>query len=125
MAAQKSMSVALDVFPKRNKADLSDPKSSGITTRVIRTIEEIEEIRGTWESWQFHPNTDIDLFITNIKNEAKILCPRVVVAYRDGETAALLAGRVVESRLDLKVGYASFLSPRVRTLAFAYAGFLG
>jgi hypothetical protein len=125
MVAQKTMSVASDVFPKRNKTDLSDSMSSGITTRVIRTIEEIEEIRGTWESWQFHPNTDIDFFITNIKNDPKILYPHVVVAYRDGEPEALLAGRVVESRLDLKVGYASFLSPRVRTLAFAYAGFLG
>ena len=98
---------------------------TNITTRVIRSVAEIEQIRGTWESWQVHPNTDIDFFLANLKTEAPHPRPYVVMSYRGSKPESMLVGRILDRRMDIKVGYANFFRPRVRTLSFSYAGHLG
>ena len=55
-----------------------------LTTRIIRTREEIEDIRDLWVSWQSHPNSDIDFYLTVQRLRPKIVRPHVIVVYNDG-----------------------------------------
>ena len=50
----------------------------GISVRVIRTTEEVEDIRDTWTSWQHHPNIDIDFYLTVNRLRPQILRPHVM-----------------------------------------------
>jgi hypothetical protein len=96
-----------------------------ISVRTLRSVSEIEEIRGIWTSWQHHPNVDIDFYLTVSRSRPQILRPHVIVVDRGGLPAAMLIGRLVDGRIDIKIGYASFFRPQARLLAFAYGGLLG
>lgn len=105
----------------------SAPNSAAVQVRVrvLRTIAELESLRAAWTEMQRHPNADIDLFLTVLGSSARIDRPYVVVLYRDGNPDTILVGRVENTRLDLKVGYAGFLKPRARSLTFIYGGLFG
>ncbi|MGD1154819.1 MAG: GNAT family N-acetyltransferase [Terriglobia bacterium] len=96
-----------------------------LTVRVIRDFAEIENMRSTWESWQHHPSSDIDYYLSRFKLRPEFLRPHVIVVHRDGRPDALLVGRLDHLRLDLKLGYVHLLKPRVHVLNFVYSGLLG
>jgi hypothetical protein len=95
------------------------------SVRILRSAAEIEEVRETWKSWQYHPNSDIDFFLAVNRLRPQILRPHVVMLYRDGRPDAMLIGRIVNEQIDLKVGYKTILAPRTRTLRILHNGFLG
>lgn len=97
----------------------------GITTRVIRTLNEIEEIRLAWESWSNHPNSDVDFFLTNLQNESGNPRPHIIVVYRHGEPRCMLVGRIATRAIELKIGYKTLFRPEARVLGFVYSGLLG
>jgi hypothetical protein len=99
--------------------------NSGISVRVVRNLEGIEEIRDVWSSWNRRPNSDIDFYLTVLQHGSQIMRPHVFVLYRGGSPDALLIGRIQDTRLELKIGYRTALRPRVRMLTFINAGFLG
>ena len=96
-----------------------------ITTRVIRTLPEIEEIRPLWENWSNHPNSDIDFFLMNLRNEPGNPQPHIIVAYRGGQPECMLVGRIARRPIEFKIGYKTLFKPEARVMGFVYAGLLG
>jgi len=101
------------------------PAPGEITTRVIRTLTEIEEIRPVWENWSTHPNSDIDFFLMNLRNEAGNPRPYIIVVNRDGQPECMLVGRVAHRPVEFKIGYKTLFRPGARVMGFVYAGLLG
>lgn len=104
-------------------ANISAP--SPLEVRVLRSVPEVEAIRGTWTKLLRHPNADIDLFLSEISSRPQIVRPHVILLNRDGIPDAILVGRLEIGRMDLRVGYARFFRPQARTLTFIYGGLLG
>jgi hypothetical protein len=99
--------------------------ADSLTTRVIRTCEEIEDVRQTWMSWSCHPNSDIDFYLTIQRLRPAILRPHIIVVYRQGRPEAMLVGRIEQGRIDCKIGYKTVFAPRMRVLSVVYGGLLG
>jgi len=97
----------------------------GISIRVIRTTEEVEDIRTVWTSWQHHPNADIDFYLTVNRLRPQVLRPHIIMLYRDGRPDAVLVGRIVEERIAFKVGYKTIFRPEARLLRITCGGLLG
>ena len=106
----------------RNLARCADDR---VSARVVRSTCEIEEIRKIWASWQQHPNADIDFYLLLARLRPEIIRPHVIVIYRRGRPDAMLIGRLMHGRIDLKLGYRNLLRPRARLLSFVYGGLLG
>jgi hypothetical protein len=96
-----------------------------LTTRVIRSREEIEDIRDTWTSWQRHPNADIDFYLTVQSLRPTIVRPHVIVVHNDGRPEAMLVGRIEHRNLECSIGYKRIFSPAARVLRFVYGGQFG
>ena len=81
------------------------PLPKGYDIKIVTTVEEIETIRSTWETMQWHPNADIDHFLTVIDSQDDILQPYIITLYKNGTSAAMLIGRIENRRIELKIGY--------------------
>ncbi|MFZ0300335.1 MAG: GNAT family N-acetyltransferase [Candidatus Sulfotelmatobacter sp.] len=92
---------------------------------VIRSYQEVEQLRQTWAGWQRHPNADIDFYLLVCRSRPEILRPHVIVLYREGRPEAMLVGRLVKGTIDLSVGYGKMLKVPARLLTIVYGGLLG
>jgi CelD/BcsL family acetyltransferase involved in cellulose biosynthesis len=92
-------------------------------TRIITTIGDVEQLRSVWTSFEGHRDGDIDFYLEFIRSSSNTLRPHVIVFYRDGEPAALLAGRLDLNRIDHRLGYIRL--PSVRSRALMFMGFRG
>jgi len=108
-------------YQEISKGSMGGPES----VRILRTAAEIEDFRETWESWQRHPNIDIDFYLTVNRMRPQILRPHIVVLYRDGRPDAMLVGRIVNERIACNIGYKTVFAPRARVLRIIYGGILG
>lgn len=109
-----------------------DAQPQQLSTRIkgtyVRTIEDLSElvsIRGIWETWQTHPNADIDHYITVLDTLGKTASARIFVLYRDEVPVAMLVGRREEVRFSVKFGYIELFPGTLRHLIFIYGGFMG
>jgi len=93
--------------------------------RILRSAAEIEDLRKTWESWQYHPNSDIDFYLTLNRLRPQILRPHVMVLYREGRPDAAVIGRIVNERIACKMGYMTVFRQKVKLLAITYGGLQG
>jgi hypothetical protein len=98
---------------------------SNLTTRVIRTCEEIEDIRDIWMSWQSHPNSDIDFYLTVQRLRPTILRPHLIVVYNDGRPEGMLVGRIEHRNVECSIGYKRIFNPEARVMRLIYGGQLG
>ena len=96
-----------------------------VDIRVVRTVEEIEQIRDVWSTFQLHPNADIDFYLLICRIRPEILRPHVIVLYRDGQPEAMLVGRLVRGTIDLSVGYGKMMKVPARLLTVVCGGLLG
>ena len=96
-----------------------------IAVKVVRSHEEIQEIAYVWRSWQCHPNSDLDFYLTVLRSKPEFLRPHVIVVYRDQCPEALLVGRLELRQVEARVGYARLLKMKTRALTFLYGGVLG
>jgi len=96
---------------------------SGI--QVLRSISGIEGFRDDWMRMQWHPNSDIDFYQVALRSIPSVVRPHVLLLWRDGMPRAILAGRLENRRLTLKVGYSTIPGPKTRSLVFIYGGLLG
>lgn len=96
-----------------------------LSLRVLRTLPELESLRGVWTSWKGHRDSDIDFFIELVESREEVLRPHVIVVYRQGRIDALLVGRLENTRIHSKVGYLSVPGLPARSLVFSYGGFRG
>jgi hypothetical protein len=95
------------------------------SVQILRSFSEIEAIRDVWTRMQWHPNADIDFYKMVSQSMTSVVRPHVLVLWRDGTPHAILAGRVENDRLSVRVGYTNIPGPKTRSLVFIYGGLLG
>src|SRR5580704_14558703 len=99
--------------------------SQKITTRVIRSEAEIEEIRPLWTGWQRHPNSDIDFYLMIHKLRPNVVRPHIILLYEDGQPRTMLVGRIERGHVDCSIGYKSLIAPKMQIMSFVHGGLLG
>ena len=92
---------------------------------VLRSREELEQLRGVWAAWGGQRDSDIDFVLMIIESYPEAERPHVICLYRDGMPDAILIGRLEKKRLPLKVGYLTLFQPEVRCLNFVYGALRG
>jgi CelD/BcsL family acetyltransferase involved in cellulose biosynthesis len=96
------------------------------TIRVIRSPEEIEEVRAQWTSWQHHPTSDSDFYLeVNRSRRPAIVRPHILLLNRDGRPDAMLIGRLEKTRMEVRFAHKELPGPKVTSLTFIYKGLLG
>lgn len=95
------------------------------TVRIAKSIAEVEESRQVWTSWHCHPSSDIDFYLTKIRESGLTLRPHVIVVCRNGSPDCMIVGRLDRMRMSLQIGYMRCFLPEARVLSFVRAGFLG
>jgi hypothetical protein len=93
--------------------------------KIARSVEEVEELRSIWEGWQWHPNADIDFYLTIVNARPEILRPHTILVSINGNPKAMMVGRIEDQRLDIKIGYKKIFRPKLRILRIVYGGILG
>lgn len=92
---------------------------------IARTVEEIEAIRVPWESFQSHPNGDIDFYVNLIEFRKEIIRPHVVLLVENGVPVSLIIGRIENAKFKIKIGYKELWNPKIKCLTLSYGGILG
>ena len=99
---------------------------TSLTTTVLRSVSEVEQIRSLWSSWQWHPNSDIDYYLSWFQFRPEFRRPHIILTTRNGQPEAMLIGRFEEMRItDFKIGPWRIFKPRGRVVSFIYCGLLG
>lgn len=92
-------------------------------TRILRSREEVQELRAFWASCHTHRDADLDFFLFVVDLFPEVLRPHVVVVYEQGQPVAILAGRLEISALPVKLGYLNVRIPTMRVIQIS--GWLG
>jgi CelD/BcsL family acetyltransferase involved in cellulose biosynthesis len=120
--------------PQLDGAALAPARSrhlAGITggarvVRVARTAEHVESLRGPWTSMlRDSLPTDIDYFLWSLREEPQVVRPHVLAVEREGRTEAIVAARLLETRLPCRIGYSTIYAPAVRAICVLHDGLLG
>jgi len=126
--AKVTMSISSTELHNLNEPDestLGHVAPAPAEIRVLRTLPEVEEFRTAWMRLQRHPNADIDFYLQVLQSLPGPVRPHVLVACLNGTPVGFLVGRLENSRMDLKIGYAHLLRVRAHALTFIYGGLLG
>lgn len=100
-------------------------KQSGYDIRIIRSLDEIEDIRNFWETYQYYPDADIDFYIAFCRaNEANVR-PHITVLMKQDRPDAIMIGRVDNTDFKFRFGYKVLFSTKVRSLNILYGGMIG
>jgi hypothetical protein len=95
------------------------------SVKIAKSVQEVEELRGIWEKMQWHPNGDIDHYLTVVGSRPNILNPYVILISRNGSPSMLVIGRIEDYSFDCRFGYKSIYKPVVRSMIIIYGGILG
>ncbi len=96
-----------------------------VSVFVLRSIAELEGIRPSWESWPGNRDSDLDFYLTVLRESRESLRPHVIVVCRNGQPDAIFVGRLDRRPLDrVRVGYIQ-VRPRVKLLYFVYGALRG
>ncbi len=117
-AASRGLSNGTGVSPLR-PVPVSD-----IEVRVLRSPQEVEDIRGIWSSWKTDRDGQIDFYLNVVQARDGVMRPHVILVYRNGRPAGMLVGRLERTRLSSKIGYLHFPVP-LRQLTFGFRGLRG
>lgn len=93
--------------------------------RAIRTLGELEGVRGSWEQWQTHVNSDLAQFALVCSLRPEVESPFVVVVEQAGMASALVMGRLERTVIAPTVGYIAPVRMRARVLAVMHQGVIG
>ena len=99
--------------------------NDSFTVQVASTLDDVEKMRSAWAEMNWHPNSDIDRFLTVVNHRSEVIRPHVIAVLKDGQTKLIVVGRIEHSALELKLGYKTVWKPRLRTLLVVYGGILG
>lgn len=91
-----------------------------IEARVFRSVEELEALRSSWDSWPTHRDSDFDFYLTVLRAYPEIVRPHVVGLYRDGELISILVGRLDQKKIVFEIGYLKAFKLMSRCLTFVY-----
>jgi hypothetical protein len=97
---------------------------------VVKSLEEIEDIRSIWEEMQSNEpypiiNADIDRYISVIKALDGEAEPYVMLFKRAAHPEMLIVSRIEKRQLKLKFGYKTVFSPTLRCLTVSHGGIIG
>jgi hypothetical protein len=96
-----------------------------LNVTIHRSVEEIENLRASWENLQHHPNSDISIYLDSLSSRKNILQPYIITIGENGKTNTILIGRIEEKKIYFTFGYKSIYGPKLKYLAFNYGGLLG
>src|SRR5579884_3062210 len=74
-----------------------------LQVRVLRTLSEIEKIRSAWESWPGNRDSEIDFYLTVLRNNSATIRPHVLLVERACQPDAILVGRIDRRKMDFSV----------------------
>src|ERR1035437_1957502 len=96
-------------------------------TRAMRSLAEIESVRPLWETWQCHPNSDLDHFLAVCRlRPEEVIGPHVIVVENDsGETVALVAAREERTNVAPSLCYLRAPAVKANVLNLIHEGVLG
>ncbi len=92
---------------------------------IAKSVLEVEELRQSWEAMQWHPNADIDFYLTVLSCRAETLRPYVISISQNGNPRAMAIGRMESTRLRFDLGYRTLCESPARVLMIIYGGLLG
>jgi hypothetical protein len=93
--------------------------------RILRTLVELEELRGFWSTLACDPESDLDFINFIINSRPEIMYPYVLVVSQDSQPVALVAGRIERAHFEVKAGYKVLWRIPIRRLTIFYGGFMG
>ncbi|MGH3037700.1 MAG: GNAT family N-acetyltransferase [Gaiellaceae bacterium] len=94
--------------------------------RVARSVAQVEALREAWTSMHSDSvQTDIDYFLWSLREETQVVRPHVLAVEREGRTEAVVAARVLDTRLPCRLGYRTIYAPAVRAICVLHDGLLG
>jgi hypothetical protein len=101
------------------------PAPDDYTLHVARNRAEVETMRPAWQQMQWHPNADIDYFLTIIASRRELIRPHVILVSRNGTPQAMLIGRIAEFAIRDRLIPVMFQRPVARSLEIVHGGVLG
>jgi Acetyltransferase (GNAT) domain len=99
--------------------------AQNLSVRVLRTLDELEQIRSVWTAWAGHPHSDLDFLRALIASREEIISPYVIVVNRAGRPDALMAGRLERRDIRYRIGYLPVFRAQARAISFPYAPLRG
>jgi CelD/BcsL family acetyltransferase involved in cellulose biosynthesis len=92
-------------------------KPAALDCRVIRSRDELEQMRGTWSQLAKHPAGDFDQFRMIMRSpEWAAYEPCVLAIYEDKECVSILAGLVHQTLFEVASGLRVFWRAQIREL---------
>jgi hypothetical protein len=84
---------------------------------TARTLEEVEALRGYWQSFEAPSiEDDVDYFVETVQSAPSVIRPHVILFERDGQPEALTIGRVESAAVESTFGYRTVYRPNLRLL---------
>ena len=90
-----------------------------------KTFEELGDVRTSWEGWQCHPNNDFAQFKMICQLRPEVEGPCVTVLDHNGQTQALLAGRLERTQFAPPIGYSKPVRISAKVMTVLHEGLLG
>jgi len=107
------------------RAERVEDASGVVTTRALRTLEELDTVEPAWTALQHHPAGDLGSYRDCLAREEGFGRPHVVLLERAGATKALAAAHLGEERVPWRVGSFTLGRSRARVLRLSGSGLLG
>lgn len=125
-ALQQPEQLDVQIRPEMNHDSVAQESGLGSRrVRVLRAVDELEELRPIWTSWQRHPNADMDLYLRTVRSLPGVIRPNVLVLDGADGPKALLLGRLEHGAVEVRIGYRSLIKCRARIMTFIHGGHLG
>jgi hypothetical protein len=84
---------------------------------TARSFEELEAMRGTWESVELPTHEhELDFLLTRLRSRPTVVRPHTTIIVRDGHPVANALGWVEEASLECRFGYWAMYRPLLRLL---------
>jgi hypothetical protein len=97
----------------------------GYEVMVGRSVDDVEKLRNVWQMMQWHPNADIDFYLTILRVRSEIVRPHVIYISKQGSPEAILVGRIERQSIHFKVGYWTFGRMHTVVLRIIHGGVMG
>jgi CelD/BcsL family acetyltransferase involved in cellulose biosynthesis len=93
--------------------------------QVARSFEEVEGLRPAWEQLQNdYVTSDIDFYLTYCRHTPNVVRPHIVLLEEGGAPVGLVAARLEDIRVPVKLAHKTVLNSPFRALTVVYGGLL-
>lgn len=117
------MTISFSIEPGTDLRHINSLDNDAVT--VISDLEDLRELRNSWSSLQWHPNTDIDFYTDVVRAWAGQCKPHILAILKNNCPEVLLVGRSETVWIDCRLGYKTLFRVKARQLTFIYGGTLG